>query len=74
MLVETFPELLALSRGQQMLLASELWERAAGQPNDARDEAIHELLNRRLAHFATHPESGGHWNDLKIRVLGTSRT
>lgn len=69
MIAETIPGLEALSAEQQMRLAGELWERAAGVVDDARDDAIQALLEKRLAYFEAHPESGGTWAELKERLL-----
>lgn len=69
MIAETIPGLESLSSEQQMLLAGELWERAAGVVDDARDDAIHALLQKRLAIFSAQPETGGTWEELRARFL-----
>lgn len=73
MILERFPELLALPEGEKMQLAEELYERALpGLPHLTEDE-IHSELEESVAEYRRDPEAAGNWEQVKARVLARRR-
>jgi len=67
MIVENFPELASLDDEQKLILAGELW-RSATSPDSASQQLSPEavrMLEERLAHFESNPDTGISWDDLR---------
>ena len=69
MIVEQFPEIMALSVEKKRVLANELWEQveSSGELTET-DLAIGELLDQRFAEFEKDPSTAVRWEDLKKRL------
>lgn len=67
MIAEEFPQLAALDAEQKLILAGELWKSAIedhpDSPELSRNAVI--LLEERMAHFQSNPDSGIKWEDLR---------
>lgn len=72
MIVERFPEVMALSDEDKFRFIAELWEDIAGEelPDDP---AIGALLEKRLADYRANPQDVSPWEDVKARILASSR-
>ena len=69
MIAERFPELLALSSGERLQLAEELYSTVfAGKPR-LSDEEIYAELNRSMAEYRADPDSASTWDEVKARIL-----
>jgi hypothetical protein len=68
-LLDTLPEVKALSREQKCQLMDELWTDIHDAPEDKqRDAAIGELLEKRYAEFLANPEAGITFAEHKARL------
>lgn len=68
-MVEDFPQLEGLDPEEKLILAGELWKSATtpgpDSPNLSEDAV--RMLEERLRHFESNPESGVRWEDLRDR-------
>ncbi|MEA3208930.1 MAG: hypothetical protein QOE70_1987 [Chthoniobacter sp.] len=70
MIAERFPELLSLTKGEQLQLAEELYSTVfAGKPR-LTDEEIYAELNQGMAEYHADPNSVSSWEEVKARILG----
>lgn len=67
MVLETLPQVMALSTEQKEQLAEELLHQVALEKE--KDPGVNEMLRRRLADHYADPESGTRWEELRDRLL-----
>jgi len=72
MIIETMPHLHSLSPEEKMVLASELWDEAAGEFGKSDAEMVDAV--RALYHdYQAHPDQVVSWTDLRARVRERNR-
>jgi putative addiction module component (TIGR02574 family) len=72
MVAEKIPGLKKLSLQEKLILAAELWNEVAAQPNSLPPRKDHiRLLKKRLKHYSTNPKDCVPWDDVRRRVLGS---
>lgn len=69
MILERFPEIQKLTPAEKLLVVSELWNELEANPSSVPvSPEILEELNRRMEHFAQHPEEFTSWEAVKERI------
>jgi hypothetical protein len=71
MIVERLPQVLALPTEEKEILAEELLNQVVLEKE--KDPALLEVLRKRLAEHEATPESGVCWEELRDRMLKSSR-
>jgi len=72
MIIETMPQLHSLSPEEKMVLASELWDEAAGESAKSDPEMVDAV--RALYHdYQAHPDQVVSWTELRARVRERNR-
>ncbi len=69
MILDTLPAVQNLSAQDKWRLAVELWDELIPDVEDRRDNAIQELIDRRMESYRQNPESATTWDALKQRMM-----
>jgi len=72
MILETQPQLQSLSAEEKMLLASELWDEAAGESAKSNPEMVG-LVGELYQDYLRHPDHVGPWSEVRDRVRNRVR-
>ena len=70
MILDRFPELLALSETEKLQLAEELYGEALKELPHLSDDEIHAELERSADEYRRDPTSVSDWQTVKARILG----
>ena len=73
MVLERFPELLALRENEKLQLAEELYGRALQVLPHLSEDEIHAELEESVEEYQHDPNSGSGWEQVKARVLARRR-
>jgi putative addiction module component (TIGR02574 family) len=72
MIAEKIAALKSLSAEEKLILAGELWDEIAAQPNAFPPRGDHiRLLRERLDHYRQHPEDVSAWEDVKASIVAS---
>lgn len=75
MILETLPQIHAMSATEKLLLVSELWDEISSHAEDVPvSREVMEELDRRAEEYVRDPSAVISWEDAKERVLNSSRT
>ena len=68
MIIDSLPGVRDLSTEQKWQLAEELWGELIPDKDEGRDSAIERLIEGRMEHYRSHPETASSWESLKHRI------
>jgi len=69
MIAERLPEIAALSPQEKWLLAGELWDAVAEDPEAVpQNDAQRELIRKRWEEYQSNPEAGTTWEAIQRRL------